>query len=132
MTPILGLLIVVRIEVDIVNDACVGGRQVDAHATGFGGEQKHENAVVVIEVGDQVLADIYGCRSVQAAETELSYPQILLHNVQHHSELAEEQHTVPLLLQLRQQRVQVPEFPGIADQLIGYFDVVKFLMKHTF
>ena len=56
MAPVLGLLVVVGIEVDVVEDNHVGRRQVDAQPARLGRKQEDEEAVVLVEAVDQVLS----------------------------------------------------------------------------
>ena len=57
MAAVLGLLVVVRVEVEVVENDGVGGRQVDAEAAGFGRQDEDEDAVVVVELVDQNLPE---------------------------------------------------------------------------
>ena len=56
MTPVLGLLVVVRVEVDVVDDDDVGGRQVDAEAAGSRRQQEDEDLLVPVELVNQLLS----------------------------------------------------------------------------
>lgn len=53
MTPVLCLLVVVRIAVDVVQDDDVSGGQVDAESSGSSGQQEHKDVPVSIELVDQ-------------------------------------------------------------------------------
>ena len=57
MAAVLGLLVVVRVEVEVVENDGVGGRQVDAETAGFGRQDEDKDAVVVVELVDQNLPE---------------------------------------------------------------------------
>ena len=50
MTPVLRLLVVVRIEVEVVEDHGVGGSQVDAEAACSGGQYEDKNVLLLVEL----------------------------------------------------------------------------------
>lgn len=53
MTPVLCLLVVVRIAVDVVQDDDVSRGQVDAESSGSSGQQEHKDVPVSIELVNQ-------------------------------------------------------------------------------
>ena len=55
MAPVLCLLVVVGVEVDVVEDDGVGGRQVDAQPARLRRQDEEENTVVRVELVYQVL-----------------------------------------------------------------------------
>ncbi len=57
MASVLGLLVVVRVEVEVVENDSVGRRQVDAEATGFRRQDEDENAFIVVVLVDQDLSE---------------------------------------------------------------------------
>ena len=57
MAAVFGLLVVVRVEVEVVENDGVGGRQVDAETAGFGRQDEDKDAVVVVELVDQNLPE---------------------------------------------------------------------------
>ena len=59
MAPVLGLLVVVGVEVDVVEDDGVGGRQVDAQPARLGRQDEQENTGVCVELVYQVLPANY-------------------------------------------------------------------------
>ena len=56
VASILGLLVIVRVEVEVVENDRVGGREVDSEAAGFGGQDEDEVLVVVVKGVDQGLS----------------------------------------------------------------------------
>jgi hypothetical protein len=57
VASVLGLLVVVRVEVEVVENDSVGRRQVDAEAAGFRRQDEDENAFVVVVLVDQDLSE---------------------------------------------------------------------------
>ena len=62
MAPVLGLLVVVGVEVDVVEDDGVGRRQVDAQPARLGRQDEQENTGVRVELVYQVLPANFGKR----------------------------------------------------------------------
>ena len=56
MTPVLGLLVVVGVEVDVMQDDGVGGSQIDAQSPSAGGQQEDENVRLFVEPVNQTLS----------------------------------------------------------------------------
>jgi len=55
VTSVFGLLVVVGVEVEVVEDNGVGGGQVDAQPSGFGRKNEDENTIVGVVLVDQNL-----------------------------------------------------------------------------
>ena len=55
MAPVLGLLVVVGVEVDVVEDDGVGGGEVDAQPARLRRQDEQENTAVRVELVYQVL-----------------------------------------------------------------------------
>ena len=55
VTPVFGLLVVVGVEVEVVEDDGVGGSEVDAQAAGLGRQDENEDVGVFVELVDQRL-----------------------------------------------------------------------------
>jgi hypothetical protein len=55
VTAVLGLLVIVGVEVDVVDDDDVGGGQVDAQAPSARGQQEDEDGGVFVELVNQAL-----------------------------------------------------------------------------
>jgi hypothetical protein len=66
VTPVLGLLVVVGVEVEVMEDDSVGGSQVDAKSSGLGGEDEDEDAVVRVVLVNQNLTFLYWGGPVQS------------------------------------------------------------------
>jgi hypothetical protein len=66
VTPVLRLLVVVGVEVEVMEDDCVGGSQVDAKPSGLGGEDEDEDAVVGVVLVNQNLTFLYWGGPVQS------------------------------------------------------------------
>lgn len=101
MTPVLCLLVIVRIKVQIVKDDSVGGSQVYAKTTGSGGQDEDEDVGILVEVVYQILSLLDRSLAVQTEISVTSDLEILLHDVHHHGELGEYQDSVPVVLHLR-------------------------------
>ena len=56
MTPVLSLFVVVRVEVEVVEDDGVGRRQVDAQTSRLGRQNEYENALVGVKLVDHNLS----------------------------------------------------------------------------
>ena len=54
VTPVLCLLVVVRVEVNVVQDDGVGSSQVDAQPPGPRGQQEHKDVRVGVELVNQL------------------------------------------------------------------------------
>ena len=65
MTPVLGLLVVVGVEVDVMQDDGVGGSQIDAQSPSACGQQEDEDVRLFVEPVNQTL-------SAQAREGRVS------------------------------------------------------------
>lgn len=87
MAPVLCLLVVVRIEVEVVEDHGVGRRQVDAQAPRPCGQDEDEYLRVIIELVNEILPLLDGGLTVQAEIPVSPDLEKLLHNVHHHGEL---------------------------------------------
>ncbi len=57
VAAVLGLLVVVRVEVDVMQDDDVGGGEVDAQPPGPGGQQEHVDLFVIVELVYQLLSE---------------------------------------------------------------------------
>lgn len=53
MTPVLRLLVIVRIAVDVMQDDDVSRGQVDAESSGSSGQQEHKDVPVRVELVNQ-------------------------------------------------------------------------------
>ena len=109
MASILGLLVVERIEVDVVHDDHIGCHQVDAHASGLGGQHEDENLIVVVVQVDEILALGDGRGAVESHELVALELEKLLDNVEHDYELTEDEHTIALLFLLLEYRAEHTE-----------------------
>jgi hypothetical protein len=56
VTPVLSLFVVVRVEVEVVEDDGVGRRQVDAQTSRLGRQNEYENALVGVKLVDHNLS----------------------------------------------------------------------------
>ncbi len=56
MAPVLGLLIIVGIEIEVVEDDGVGSSEVNSQAASFGREDKHEIVIVIVVGVDECLS----------------------------------------------------------------------------
>jgi hypothetical protein len=119
MAPILGLLVVVRVEIDIVDDDRVGGRQINTQPASSSRKHKEENLVVGVERVDHGLPLRHGRLPVQPEIPIAFNSEVVLQNVHHLGELAKEQHTVAFTPQPRQTRVQLKEFARVEQHLVG-------------
>ena len=119
MAARLGLQIVLRVPVGIVDDDRVGGRQVDAHAARARAQQEEKGIRVRRAVAvDGSLPLVASHRPVQALVAEASQLDVLLDQVEEHRELREEEHTVPLLAQVRQELVEQQHLARGGDQVV--------------
>jgi hypothetical protein len=119
VTPVLGLLVVVGVEVEVMEDDCVGGCQVDAKSSGLGGEDEDEDAVVGVVLVNQNLTFLYWGGPVQSEVLVTPDPQVLLHDVQHHGELSEDQNPVVFLLHSGQQVIQDGKLAAVTDLVVA-------------
>ena len=106
MAPVLRLLVVVRVEVQVVEDHRVGRRQVDAQAPRPGRQNEDEDFRVLVELVYQILAVLHRGLAVQAEVPMTPDLEILLHDVHHHGELREDEDPVSVTLHHRQHVVQ--------------------------
>ena len=73
MAPVLGLLVVVRVKVEVVEDDGVGRGQVDAEPARPGGQDEDEDLGVFVEVVDQELSLLNRCLAVQSQVPDIFY-----------------------------------------------------------
>ena len=73
MAPVLGLLVVVRVKVEVVEDDGVGRGQVDAEPARPGGQDEDEDLGVFVEVVDQELSLLNRCLAVQSQVPDKFY-----------------------------------------------------------
>ena len=119
MTPVLGLLVVVGVEIEVVEDDCVGSSQVDAKPSGLGGEDEDEDGVVSVVLVNQNLTFLYWGGPVQSEVLVTPDPQVLLHDVQHHGELSEDQDPVIVLLHSGQEVIQDGKLAAVTDLVVA-------------
>jgi hypothetical protein len=55
VTPVLGLFVVVRIEVEVMQDDSVRSSKVDPQASRLGRQNEDKNTAIVVELVDQTL-----------------------------------------------------------------------------
>ena len=73
MAPVLGLLVVVRVKVEVVEDDGVGRGQVDTEPASPGGQDEDEDLGVFVEVVDQELSFLNRCLAVQSQVPDIFY-----------------------------------------------------------
>ena len=94
VTPVLCLLVIVWVEINVMQDDCVGRGQVDAQATSSRGEQKHEDLLVFVKLVYHLLPLSHGGLPIQPQKPVASDIHVLLYDVQHYHKLREDQHSV--------------------------------------
>ena len=87
MASVLRLLVVVRVEVEVVEDHGVGRRQVDAESPRPCGQDEDEYLWVIVELVNEVLPLLHRGLTVQTEIPMSPDLEILLHDVHHHREL---------------------------------------------
>lgn len=55
MTAILSLLVIVWVEVNIMEDDCVGSSEIDSQAPSSCRQQKHKNVIIICKLINQLL-----------------------------------------------------------------------------
>ena len=81
VTPVLCLLVIVRIEVQIMEDDCVGGCQVDTQTSSPGGEDEDEDVRILVEIIYQILSFLYWGLTIQSQVPEVRLNQGFTHSV---------------------------------------------------
>ena len=134
MAARLGLQVVLRVPVGVVDDDGVGRRQVDADAARARAEEEEEGGRAFrTEAVDGLLPFVTGDRAIEPLVLEAAQLDVLLDEVQEHRELREDEDAVALLLQVRQQLVQEEHLAGGGDEVgepCGVIGIVEALGLH--
>ena len=88
MAPVLGLLVVVRVKVEVVEDDGVGRGQVDAQTARPGGQDEDEDLGVFVEVVDQELSFLNRCLAVQSQVPDMYFFKIIIYKIKRFPSMA--------------------------------------------
>ena len=81
------LLVIIRVEVQIMKNDCVSCSQVDTQASCSGGENEDEDVLFLVELVDHLLPVLDGGLAVQPHVPVPTNLEIPLKNIQQHREL---------------------------------------------
>ena len=113
--PVLGLAVVGRIPVVVVEDHGIGPREVQARASGFRADEEALDRRIAVELPDQIGPKRWRSIAVQTDETELPLPEEVLDDVEHLRALAEEQRPVFAIDDLFHEFLQAVQLPRVLD-----------------
>ena len=108
-----GLLVHSWVPVAVIEDHSVRRRQVDPKTACPRGEEKDEDVLPVLEVGDHVPALVDLAAAIEPHVAVLPVAHVLLQQVDHPRHLAVDQDPVAALLQPGKQPVQDKELSGV-------------------
>jgi len=113
------LQVVLRVPIRVVDDHDVGRSQRDANPAGTRAQQHGEEATFgVLEPVNRALAFLPRHGAVDTFVSVATEVQVVLEDVEHDAELAEDQHAVAVGLQFGQQFVQERELAARLDHLL--------------
>ena len=113
------LHVILRVPVRVEDDARVGGGEVDANAASARRQQEDKcavGAVLSTEAIDRGLPRVHVRVAIEPLEAEAPFEQKVDQEVEHHRELREDEHAVPLRLELRQQLVEQHQLARRAEK----------------